>query len=179
MSDVLAERLLGPVEPDSVLHLVPHADPAADVELSYTVPGGELWRPLALSVELVCSIGGANRLPALRFTVFGALVAGIPAPAAVAAGGTERYSWVRGVGAGVTEANGADHAAPMPDVLLPAGSTITTATAGFFAGDNYGAPQLLVERVTERGPVAELQRAMVRLADRIEDIARAAPEWPA
>lgn len=179
MSDVLAERLLGPLEPDSVLHVVPHADPAADAELLYTVPGGELWRPLALSVELVASIGGGNRLPALRFTVFGALVAGIPAPAPTGAGGTERYSWIRGVGANTTETNAADHAAPMPDVLLPGGSTIATVTAGFFAGDNYGAPQLLVERVTDRGPVAGLQRAMVRLADRIEDIAHAAPGWPA
>lgn len=173
MSDLLAERLLAGVEPEQFLTIPPHVDPAANAELLYTVPGGELWRPLALSVVLVASVGGANRLPRLRFSVFGEVVTDVPAALIVGAGGTQRFSWCRGVGAGLLEANSLSPCSPMPDILLPAGSTIATSTAGFFGGDDYGRPSLLVEKVVERGPVAELRAAMAELAGELRDFTAA------
>jgi hypothetical protein len=175
MTDTFAERLLGETDPERHYLIPAHDDPAADAELSYTVPGGSIWRPLALSVVLVAGIGGGNRIPRLRFTVFGEVVVEISAGLAVGAGATQRLSWCRGVGALLGEANAASPTAPMPDFLLPAGSTITTSTAGFFAGDDYGRPSLLVERVVERGPVAELRAAMVELAERLRDLNAAVP----
>lgn len=119
-------------------------NPAVGVEIIEAVPTGALWRPVAFYYVLVTSAVVANRLSTLIIDD-GATAVFVGEPAAVqAAGSSVGYNWAANLPA--RAALGTNSSAPFPHgLLLRAGSRIRTGTAALDAGDNYGAPQYLVE----------------------------------
>ena len=123
-------------------------DPAAGADVSETVPTGARWRFLSLRVVLVTDGTAANRTPNLVFDD-GTTVFAMAAPNFnMAASLTFQYHFVAsGVTHVHTSASG-QVAAPA-NLILPAGFRIRTSTGSIQAGDNFGAPQLLVEEWLE------------------------------
>lgn len=122
-------------------------DPAANTELSETVPAGKSWHLLSVTVALVQGLTQTPR-PILVLddgttTVFESF----GASAAQAVSTTCRYTWAPGLTlSGVVGATTDVHAnAPLPaGLVLPAGWRVRTSTTGLGANSNYGAPSLLV-----------------------------------
>jgi len=122
-------------------------DPAANVEVSHTVPAGKQWELLAVSVVLD---QGLTQTPQpilviddgtdVIFEMFGA-------SAAQAASTTCRYNWAPNLPLSALIGSGANvHAvAPLPSgLVLSEGFRIRTSTLGIGANSNYGAPSLYV-----------------------------------
>jgi len=137
-----------PLEGPGRIRSITGTDPAAGVEISETVPTGARWRLIAFRALLVTDATVANRFPLLLIddgvsTNF----ASDPPEAQVASGS---WSWV--FGGGVTRLAGVSAVrawAMANNLTLLAGSRIRTQTVGIVAGDNWGAPQLLVEEWLE------------------------------
>lgn len=130
--------------PPAAYQLVTGADPAANAEISDTVPAGQTWALLAVSVAcvqgltqtpqpiLVIDDGAGNVI----FESFGS-------SAAQAASTTCRYTWAPGhvLSAQVGATTNVHAVAPLPDrLILRAGWRIRTSTLGIGANTNYGAP---------------------------------------
>jgi hypothetical protein len=123
-------------------------DPAAGAEISEPVPTNARWRPLALLATFVTDATAANRSPRLELTDGTTTFFRGVGFDDQAASLTRRYSWALG-GARVQANNGGEFQGTFPDVLLSAGFAIETVTANNVAGDDYGAPQLVVEEWLE------------------------------
>ncbi|HKV99981.1 MAG TPA: hypothetical protein VJN96_09155 [Vicinamibacterales bacterium] len=130
------------------LRSVTGTDPAAGAECSDTVPTGARWRLHAWNVNLVTSAAVANR--SVGFTIDdGANILfqtgdGFTQPASL----TVRH--VFGEGLGNFGNPGVAVNGMLPTFLpLLGGWRIRTATQAIDAGDNYGAPQMLVEEWME------------------------------
>jgi hypothetical protein len=123
-------------------------DPGAGVEISETVPTGARWRLLALRASLVTDVTVANREAAITFDDGALVYAEFASGANQAASLTRQYTasrqGVRGAAASATSILIA-----IPDLWLPAGHRIRTSTTAIVAGDNWSAPQLLVEEQLE------------------------------
>lgn len=123
-------------------------DPAANVEISETVPTGARWRVRALRFALVTDVNAANREVAITYddgtTVYAEAAAGANQAASLTRQYTGAITGVRGAAA-----TGSGISIALPDLTLLAGHRIATATTNRQAGDNYGAPQLLVEEWLE------------------------------
>lgn len=132
------------VDGAGVLRSITGTDPAAGVEISETVPAGARWRLLSLHTHLVTSATVANREVVFVFDDGATGYAEVPAGASQAATLTRQYSLTRGVQR-FAVATSDVLSVPAPDILLPAGHRIRTATANLQAGDDFTAPQLLVE----------------------------------
>jgi hypothetical protein len=119
-------------------------DPGAGVEISEVVPAGARWRPVSASFVLVTSAVVANRFPIVTLDDGVNTYAASSVAAAITASTTARIS--AGAYGTANSATPLGNVLPLPpDVLMPAGHRIRTATTGLDVGDNYGPPQLLVE----------------------------------
>ncbi len=118
-------------------------DPAAQTEILEVVPDRRRWRLFGLNFELITDAtvitrsviltidDGISDLLAYQFTT--TQIASL----------TRSYNlWSYSAPEVLT---GDRIYAPFPPLILPAGFRLRTATASFQAGDNYSAPQLLVE----------------------------------
>lgn len=119
-------------------------NPAAGAEISETVPTNALWRFISLRTTLVNSAAVGSRFPRLVFDdgseVFAEHLIGITTVAL----DTTVLCWAAGAsqqGAGGLSAT----AGVANDLWLPEGYRVRTLTSGLQAGDDYNAPQLLVE----------------------------------
>lgn len=135
--------LEGPTRGGGWIRSITGTDPAAGAEISETVPTGARWKIVSIEFTLVTDATVANREPILTLDD-GATEWFRSGPSAViAATGTVRN---------VAAAFGAPPAAVTnfrsillpPDLVLSAGFRIRTSTTNLQAGDNYGAPVLLV-----------------------------------
>jgi hypothetical protein len=130
------------------LRSITGTDPAAGVEISETVPAGVRWRLHAFRLTFVTSAVVANRIPTLfiddgSIRVFGAASAAQPASQ------TLQYYWASyGAKDTATSQAALQLVLPTPLILGP-GYRIQTATTLLDVGDNYGAPQYLVEEWIE------------------------------
>lgn len=122
------------------------ADPAANAEFSFTVPAGETWLLLGVSVQMV---QGITQTPWPSLVVDDGTNTLFNAYSGTAAQGgstTAQHSW--GVGnpaasAGVTP--NIFSTGPLPaGLVLPAGYRIRSVTAGLGANSNYGVPRAMV-----------------------------------
>ena len=140
--------LAASIEGPGTLRSITGTDPAANVSISETVPTGARWRVHALAVTLVTDANVANREVSITFddgtTVYAVAAAGANQAASL----TRRYTAARG-GVRGAAATAAEISIALPDLWLPAGHRIKTVTTNFQAGDNFGAPQLLVEEHLE------------------------------
>ncbi|MGH2667508.1 MAG: hypothetical protein ACRDH5_00020 [bacterium] len=150
-----AERLAWPGSPiDSsaegpgVLRSVTGTNPAANVEISETVPTNARWRPLAISYELVTAIAAANRESALAIDDGATLLARVPSGFTHVASTTIRYSAFHHAPR-FTLAQDTAKNFPLPRVDLAEGMRLRTITTNLQAADDYGAPQILVEEWIE------------------------------
>ncbi len=125
------------------LRSITSADPSAGAEISETVDTRRRWLLRSAKFTLVADAGGAARI----VTIF------------IDDGTTEvwRYTFTTTVAGGVTRTfclafsaaaealSGSVISASMPSLPLGPGYRIKTSTANIAGGDDYGAPQLLVE----------------------------------
>ena len=131
-----------------VLRSITGTNPAAGVEVSETVPTDARWHVLAFAVTLVTSAAAANRELSLTFDDGATVFARVPSGYTHIASLTRLYSAYIGA---VRNAAAQDttQTFPLPDLHLQGGYRIATATTNKQAGDDYGAPQLLVEEWIE------------------------------
>lgn len=128
----------------TVIKKVLGTDPAANAEVSETVPTGKIWELLAVSVSLV---QGATQTPQPTLIIDDGtdiVFQGFGGSSAQNASVTARYSWAKDL---PLSAAGALTVvtAPLPSgLILQAGWRIRTSTIGIGANSNYGAPTLFV-----------------------------------
>lgn len=136
-----------------VRRVVTGTDPAAGAEWTETVPAGVVWDLISVLATLVTDATVADRSPRLRIGDGASVFLDVPPVAVQAASITGRYLW----GRGLTGTNiGAGQAAGIPDLRLPAGSTIASLTGNLQAADNWGAPVLYVVETAIRGASTDL-----------------------
>jgi hypothetical protein len=123
-------------------------DPAANTEVSETVPTGARWRFLSLLVTLVTDATAATREVALTADDGTNAHCRIPATQSQAASLTRRYTFTQATPlAGLNQ--DATIPAMFPALLLAAGHRLVTVTTARQATDNFGAPQYEVEEWLE------------------------------
>lgn len=119
-------------------------DPAAGAQVSETVPTGAVWRLKSLLVTFTTDATVADRYPCLTIDD-GAVAVYRGEPVAKQTAGTSLwYGAGDGLPREASVSNTAHWSLPGSLVLDP-GYRIRTDTIGMAAGDNYTAPQLLVE----------------------------------
>lgn len=128
-------------------HTVTGTDPAANTEISETIPSGQVWRLRAFAVTLVADANAANRVTTLIFKDASAnevlrLVVGTN----ITANQTVRIQAGTFASAPSDVAGTVVYLKLPEDFVLGSGWTITTSTASKQAGDNYGAPIMIVDK---------------------------------
>jgi len=125
------------------LRLVSSADPAADAEISLTVPGGRAWRILSLTAELVADSNAATRSVALQISIEGTMIAEIGAAGDQTANEVMQYTW--GIGLSTRDQGAVTQNMGMLDIpfFMP-GMVLATATTNRQSTDNWGRARLLV-----------------------------------
>lgn len=134
--------------PPGALRSLTGTDPAANVEISETVPTNARWRLLALIATLVTDANVAAREAALTIDDGTAVVGRFPAGQNQAASLTTRYVWASG-GGRFAIVSDRTIVTPIPDIWLPDGFRLKTVTTALQATDNWSAPQLFVEELIE------------------------------
>lgn len=134
----------GSLEGPGLMRSITGTDPAAGINVSETVPTGARWRLHTLHAVLVTDATVSNRTSFISISDGTNLVGVHGALQAQAASNTFRYSLSPTLAKGDNSAGYITIGFP-PFLLLPAGYIIATITANLQAGDNWGAPQMLVE----------------------------------
>lgn len=136
-----------PVSGHGAIKRIVGTNPAAGAEIIETVPTGARWRILGFSASLITSATVDDRLVTLIADDGGnALVAGIATTVQTA--GLTRFYFFSDYGAPLSESENS-FAVPFPNLTLPANFRLRTSTANIAAGDDWGAPLLLVEEWKE------------------------------
>jgi len=123
-------------------------NPAAGVEIVVTVPTGAYWRIISFRAQLVTDATVATRQVHLLFDDGATTLFFRPAQTTQIASLTRNYDAL---------SMGYEAVAVLPQIaielppnlILPAGYRIQTATDNFAAGDNWGSPQLFIEEWLE------------------------------
>lgn len=142
----------GPVEDSvvgpGVIKVVTGTDPAAGAEVTETVPTGARWRLWSMCTRLVTSGTAATRRAHYEVTSGGTRIfIGHPEKTQTASN-TNDYIW--GTNMSIVDATTNVNAVGMiPQMPLLAGWVINTVTTAIQAGDNWGAPQMIVEEWIE------------------------------
>jgi len=123
-------------------------DPAANVEISETVPAGVRWRLVAFSASLTTDANVAARDVRLVIDDGTTTLLQLPADQTQAASLTIRYTAIAGAPIATPRNTGAVITLPR-DLLLSPGYRIATLTASRQVGDNWTAPQYEVEEFIE------------------------------
>lgn len=123
--------------------------PGAGAEISEVVPTGARWKLIAFEADLVTSAAAANRVPQLTIDDGANVFARVSVNQNETAGQTWRNSFQLGV---PQTFDGTRFVVTTPlgcDIVLAAGYRVRTVTASIQAGDQYSAPQYLVQEVIE------------------------------
>lgn len=130
------------------LRSITGTDPAANTEISETVPTGAYWVLHGIYAVLTTDATVANRIPVLIVDDGTNIILRAGPLAVQAASNSTPYS---GGGFGFQGTLNAVNAWSLPAVPLRLGPgyRVRTATTAIQAGDNYAAPQLLVEEYFE------------------------------
>lgn len=129
-----------------LLRTVPIAAPAAGAEWSQTVPGGEVWRPVAVVMTLVTDANVAARRPRLVYDDGTTQL--VRVQTAQGPGATQAFTYSFAVGLGYSQAGGTaqDESTGIPDIPLQGGWRIRSSTVNLQVGDQYSVITLLVSR---------------------------------
>lgn len=133
-----------PTAGPGLVRLITGTNPAAGVEISEVVPTNARWRLQALQVNLVTDVTVINRTVAFLFDDGASSFAKWGAPSNQAASLNNGYT-LAPLGLATSPSSG-DIQIPMaPQLFLPSGFRIRTATLNLQAADDYGAPKYVVE----------------------------------
>lgn len=130
-----------------VLRVVTGTDPAANTEISETVPAGKYWQLLSVAVTMV---QGATQTPLPNLIIDDGSATQMYIPGAATAqsiSSTARYHW--GMNLLVKDLTGTTPniwaTAPLPAAyVMSPGWRVRTTTTGIGANSNYGAPTLVL-----------------------------------
>jgi len=136
------------VEGPGAIRSITGTDPAANTEISETVPANARWRPLSIRLTLVTDANPGTRQVHLIYDDGTTILLDQTASNTQITGLTRNYNSNR-VGLAPIAADNEIYI-PIPiEYILSAGFRIRTTTTTIQVGDNYGAPQLLVEEWIE------------------------------
>ncbi len=131
-----------------VMRSITGTDPAAGAEASETVPTNARWLLLAFTLRLVTDATVANRH--VRLVIDDGATTFFSSDSEAAQAASDNWAYNAGIGmdrrAGVSD----NRMWALPaGLMLPGGARIRTSTSNIAAGDNFSAPQLLVEEWIE------------------------------
>lgn len=135
-------------EGPGVIRSITGTNPGAGAEVLETVPANARWRVLSVAIQFQASAAAANRETVLLLDDGATTYAAIPTGRTVTANQGPLITFARGVDR-FAFATAVPIAAPFPLVEMMGGHRLQTSTANLQAGDDYGAPQLLVEEWIE------------------------------
>jgi hypothetical protein len=141
-------RIISPLEGPGFLRTVTGSDPPAGQEFSITVPTNARWRIRHLRAVFVTSATTATRIAQLEVHVGGAARTALVPSEGQAASLTRRYN-LQPVTFNPGIATTQIYWLGSEDLVLPQGAVISSNTLNLQAGDNWGAPVLLVEEWIE------------------------------
>ena len=136
------------VEGPGLVRNIEGTDPAAGAEISETVPTGARWRLITLHAVLTADATAVTRNPKLVLNDGLSDYLITPVGATATASQTVKVTWSA---SGLEDISSVlAQVEPLPSgLLIPAGHGISTLTVNLQAGDNYAAPQFLVEEWIE------------------------------
>lgn len=135
-------------EGPGVIRSIAGTDPAAGAEISEAVPTNARWRLLSLRASLVTDGTVANRFPRLIVDDGTTVLFSSEVTPAQAASQTSQNQWAAW-GVGQYSGQALAYSPLPPRLLLMGGYRLLTLVTNLQAGDNWGAPQLLVEEWIE------------------------------
>ncbi len=136
------------LEGPGALRSITGTDPAAGAEISETVPSDARWKLLAIRFAFVTDANAANRGVLVELTDGTNTYHHTRQHDVQTASLTTTYNYAVGTFFEAT-ALFLEHHNVLPELLMAAGHVWTTVTGSIQAGDNYGAPQYLVEEWIE------------------------------
>jgi hypothetical protein len=135
-------------EGPGVIRVITGTDPAANTELSDTVPTNARWRLRSYKVVFVTDATVTNRTFILILDDGTNDILRCPYSSSQAASLTRHYNGGDFGYASTADDNGVTLAIPS-NIILMGGSRLRSTTRNLQAGDNYGAPQITVEEWIE------------------------------
>lgn len=118
-------------------------NPAANTEISETVPDRRRWILRAIRFSLASDANGANRYPVLLIDDGSDIVFASETSTAQVANSTLFYNYAD-FGSWHSPASN-QFCLPLPPIPLGPGFRIRTTTTNLQVGDDYSAPQMLIE----------------------------------
>lgn len=132
-----------------LLHrVITPANPAAGVDPTAVVPPGATWEVVSFTSTITCSATVANRTPG--FVVKdqdGNILYRLPGNFTETANGSDRWSWVAGLGDHVA-AGGVAQSIPTPQPVANVGWTVGVVTPALQAGDQWSSTFVTVVEYT-------------------------------
>lgn len=122
-------------------------DPAANTEISTTVPANQLWLLLGARVSLVTDANVANRTVAFTIDDGTTVVQRYTSPSVQAASLTYGYTYTAG-GSNATVLGNEVVVGIGQNIMLAPGYRLKTVTTNIQATDNYGAMTFYIVRYT-------------------------------
>jgi hypothetical protein len=142
-------RYQNPVEGPGRLRRIKGTDPGPGNIIMEYVPSGTRWKLISLFCTFTTSATAGNRAVYLYFLDSLGLWLAVPPGVLQPASSVAYYTWSIGV-QNYAPAVALYYAMPLPaDLYLQAGADIMVAASGMQAGDDFSAPQLLVEEWVE------------------------------
>jgi hypothetical protein len=130
------------------LRSIAGTDPAANVEISETVPAGVRWRILSFWFAFTTSVTVANRTP--RIVIDDGATEYFRAGSGILQTASTTAVYEASAAPPIGAAGGGPNMIGLPyNIVLPAGHRIRTSTVSMDATDNYAAPQYVVEEWLE------------------------------
>lgn len=134
----------------TILKRAAGTNPAANTEISDTVPAGKWWRLMGVSISCVQGITQTPQPTLIIDDGTNVMYQSLGCSAAQAASTTQQYIWASGLPLSAILGAGANlySTAPLPnDWVLPAGWRVRTSTAGIGANTDYAAPSYFVVEI--------------------------------
>jgi hypothetical protein len=142
------------------------ATPAAGADWTIPVPGGVVWRVQSLTATLVTAVAAAIRAAAVQLFDGSVVSARIAAGATQIGSLTGNYDWFVNYGDHVAVDIVAGVTATWPDIPVPGGWTIRSATNNIQGADQWSAIVLYVLEIEETSYTVEVERELAALESR-------------
>ena len=136
----------GPLEGIGRIKTIVGTDQAAGAEISETVTSRFLWKLKSIIFTLVTDATVASRIPSLTIEDTNGVFLRVTPSGSQAASITRNHCFGAGLGVTNNTTTNIFNTPILTDVILPSDAIIKTVTTAIVAGDNYGAPILLVEQ---------------------------------
>lgn len=143
------DRLVHPLEGPGFIRSIVGTDPAAGAGWSETVPTGARWRMQTLKATLVTDATVANRRVGMSISDGAATYMRLMSEFDQTAGLTHLWHFMNGVASSAAAITNIARVAIPHDLILGAGFILNDNTSNRQAGDDWGAPTIIVEEWIE------------------------------